>query len=140
MAGTDLWTLRRDAPRMSAWDADLTGFHVLGTDGEVGVVVATSGERGRSYLVLDIGHWVFGRRVVIPARFVRDVEHSSETLHVTLSRDDVRQAPPYDEVVGHDAHRAAAEAYFGPIEARPGPSAGTLHRDVGAASEPSTST
>lgn len=129
--GTDLWTLRRDAPRMSVWDADLTGFRVIGTDGEAGVVVKTSGERGHSHVVVDIGQWVFGRRVLIPGRFVREVEHSWEALYVLLSREQVRAAPPYDPRVGPDAHRAAAEAYFAPIAARPGPSAGSLQRDVG---------
>ncbi len=134
MSGMDLWTLRRDAPRMSAWDADLKGFRVVGTDGDVGVVVATSGERGRSYVVVDIGQWVLGRRVVIPARFVRDVEHSSEALYVLLSREQVRSAPPYDPALGHERHRPSAEAYFAPIVARPGPPAGRLERDIPSAS------
>ena len=140
MSGTDLWTLRREAPRMSAWDADLTGFHVVGTDGDVGVVVATSGERGRSHVVLDIGQWVFGRRVMVPAHFIRDVDHSSETLYVVLSREQVRSAPPYDERVGPDAHREAAETYFAAIEARPGPEAGTLERTEGGSPATSAST
>ena len=127
---SDLWTLRPDAPRMSARDADLSGFHVFGTDGEVGVVVATSGERGRSHLVLAIGHPVLGRRVVVPARYIRHVEHSCEALYVTLSREQVRGAPPYDEAVGHGAHRPAAEAYFGAIEAGSEPPAGTLRQAV----------
>lgn len=141
MSGTDLWTLRRDAPRMSPWDADLKGFRVIGTDGEVGVVVDTSGERGRSHVIVDIGHWVFGRRVVVPGRFVRDVDHSSEVLHVLLSREDVRSAPPFDERAGHDVHRALAEAHFAPIVARPGPAAGRLERldrDVTGGAPPSS--
>jgi hypothetical protein len=128
MSSQELWTLRRDAPRMSVRDADLTGFQVVGVDGVVGVVVSTSGESGRSHVVVDIGQWFFGRRVVIPGRFVRDVDHSSEALYVRLSREQVRAAPPYDPVAGHDGHRALAEAYFGPIAARPGPQAGGLVR------------
>ncbi len=136
MSAGDLWTLRRDAPRMSPWDADLVGFHVHGLDGPLGIVVATSGERGRSYVVADTGQWLLGRHVLIPGQFIRDVDHSSETLYVLLRREEVRGAPAYDAPAGLDEHLPVADAYYAALAARPGPAAGHLDRDPGPGAAP----
>jgi hypothetical protein len=118
----DLWTLRPGAPRMSAWDCNLVGFRAAGVDGDLGRVTATSGERGGSYVVIDLGgresgRWVLGRKVLVPGQFVRDVDHSAEVLRLDLSVDDVRGAPSYVEDGGFAGGRPGSERHFAPLAA-----------------------
>ena len=46
---------------------DLTGFSVEALDGSIGKIDEASNEVGASYLVVDTGPWIFGKKVMLPA-------------------------------------------------------------------------
>jgi hypothetical protein len=46
---------------------DLTGFDVEAADGSIGKVDEATQEVGESYLVVDTGVWIFGKKVLLPA-------------------------------------------------------------------------
>src|SRR4029450_7468294 len=46
---------------------DLVGYDVEATDGSIGKIDEASNEAGSSYLVVDTGPWVFGKKGLLPA-------------------------------------------------------------------------
>jgi hypothetical protein len=55
--------------------------------------------------VVDTGFWIFGKRRMLPAGVVQRVDRMAETVHVGLTRDQIRAAPDYDET----RHRGDAD-------------------------------
>ena len=56
---SDLFTFRDE--RLAR--TDVTGFEVEATDGGIGKVDEATNEVGSSYLVVDTGPWIFGKKV-----------------------------------------------------------------------------
>jgi hypothetical protein len=90
--GSDAWTYPGDS---SEW-RDLVGFTVEATDGRIGTVDEASYEAGRSYLVVDAGPWVFGKKIVLPAGIIRDVDLEAETVFINSTKDEIKNAPEID--------------------------------------------
>jgi hypothetical protein len=59
---------------------DLTGFSVEATDGGIGKVDEATYETSRSYIVVDTGPWIFGKKVLLPAGVFQRVDLDSETV------------------------------------------------------------
>ena len=55
--------------------ADLTGYKVQAIDGEIGKVDKDTFEVDNSFLVVDTGPWIFGRKVMLPAGVVTGMDH-----------------------------------------------------------------
>ena len=95
---TDLWTYRESGSfgvNASA-GIDLVGFDVEAVDGGIGKVDEATYEASRSYLVVDTGPWIFGRKVMLPAGVVDRVDLDSETVYVDRRKDDIESAPEFD--------------------------------------------
>ena len=89
----DLWTYR-EADALQ--EVDVTGFEVEATDGEVGTVVEAAYELGSSWLVVDTGPWIFGRKVLLPAGTVESVDTEARKLYVDRTRAEIKSAPEHD--------------------------------------------
>jgi hypothetical protein len=79
-------------------EPDLTGFDVEATDGHIGKVDESSNDAGRSFLVVDTGFWIFGKKRLIPAGVVERVDPDAKALHVGLTKEQIKSAPDFDEV------------------------------------------
>jgi hypothetical protein len=89
--------------RQSSWSAvDLTGFEVEATDGDIGKIDEATYEAGAGYVVVDTGPWIFGKKVLLPAGVIRDVDLDSETVFVDRSKDEIKNAPEFDESRYHE--------------------------------------
>jgi hypothetical protein len=110
-------TLGVDATR----NLDLTGFSVEATDGGIGKVDEATYETSRSYIVVDTGPWIFGKKVLLPAGVVQRVDLDSETVFVNRTKDEIKNAPEFDETRYRDqAYRDELGGYYGRGEtARP---------------------
>ena len=110
MHASDLWTYRD-----TTWSAAaLTGFKVEATDGSIGKIDEASHETGSGYLVVDTGPWIFGKKVMLPAGVVQDVDLDSETVFVNRTKDEIKNAPEFDEDRYRDeAYRAELGGYYG---------------------------
>ena len=76
MASMDVWTYRQPT-----WtQTDLTGFDVEAMDGSIGKVDEATSATDTSYLVVDTGPWIFGKKVMLPAGVVRDVDPDAQTV------------------------------------------------------------
>jgi hypothetical protein len=81
---------------------DLTGYSVEATDGGIGKVDEATYETSRSYLVVDTGPWIFGKKVLLPAGVVERIDMDSETAFVNLTKDQIKDAPEFDEATYTD--------------------------------------
>ena len=93
MAVLEMWTYTIETPP----NLDLTGFKVEASDGEIGKVDEATNEVGGSFLIVDTGPWIFGKKVMIPAGVVRAIDPDTETILVSRSKDEIKDAPEFDE-------------------------------------------
>src|SRR4051812_22260384 len=75
----------------------IVGYQVEGTDGPIGKIDEATTETGAAYIVVDTGPWILGKKRLIPAGAVTVVDHDSGIVTVSLSKDQVKAGPDYDE-------------------------------------------
>ncbi len=109
--GADLWNYGEDLERRS----DLEGFGVAALDGDVGKIDAATYDVNSSYIVIDTGPWIFGRRVLIPAKAVVRVDIPNETVFLRLKKQQIEDAPDLQDVQGSERDRELIGAYYEPM-------------------------
>lgn len=111
MSSTDVWLYRE-----TIWtQTDLSGFTVEAMDGSIGKVDEASNEVGGSYLVVDTGPWIFGKKVMLPAGVIRDVDLDAQTVLVNRTKDQIKNAPEFDpDRYRDDSYRTSVGSYYGP--------------------------
>ena len=118
-----LWSIELlpvDAEGDRATLPDLKGYDVAATDddrvGKVEEVVTD--DDGRTYLVVDTGFWIFGKKRMIPAGAVASIDTDKRRVELSLSKNEIKQAPDYDEKRRNDVdERKHQEDYYGPLTA-----------------------
>jgi hypothetical protein len=110
MSTADLWTYRDT----TIGTTDLTGFKVEAMDGSIGKIDEASNEVGASYLVIDTGPWIFGKKVLLPAGTVDRIDTAEETVFVDRTKDEIKDAPEFDESRYRDTdYREELGGYYG---------------------------
>ena len=111
MAAADIWAYRE-----TRWtQSDLTGFSVEAVDGSIGKVDEASKDVSVGFLVVDTGPWIFGKKVMLPAGVVKDVDLDAETVFVNRTKDEIKNAPEFDESMYRDeTYRSELGSYYGP--------------------------
>jgi hypothetical protein len=108
MATVDMWTYK------TAQNVDLSGFKVEAIDGDIGKVDEATNETGSSFIVVDTGPWIFGKKVMLPAGVIRDIDPDTETVFVQRTKDEIKNAPEFDENRYHDQdYRDELGGYYG---------------------------
>ncbi|HET9324810.1 MAG TPA: PRC-barrel domain-containing protein [Gaiellaceae bacterium] len=111
MATTDLWTYRDSMIAAT----DLTGYSVEAIDGSIGKIDEATNEVGGSYLVVDTGPWIFGKKVLLPAGVVDRVDPAEEKVYVSREQDEIKNAPEFDESRYQELdYRNEIGTYYGP--------------------------
>ena len=110
MATTDLWAYRE-----TTWTtSNLTGYDVEATDGGIGKIDEASYDVGAGYIVVDTGPWIFGKKVLLPAGVIDRVDHDEETVWVSRSKEEIKNAPEFDEQTYRtDTYRDELGSYYG---------------------------
>ena len=108
----DTWSYR-DSTWVQA--GGLVGYDAEATDGSIGKVDDETDDISGSYLVVDVGFWIFGRQRLIPAGAVTEVDHDSKTVRVSMTKDQIKNAPDYDDDTWGAESRAAHEEYYFPF-------------------------
>jgi hypothetical protein len=108
---SEIWVYRADIQTDSA---DVVGFDVEASDGGIGKVDEHSVEVGSSYLVVDTGFWIFGKKRLIPAGVVERVDYDGETVYVGMTKDEIKNAPDYedDPIAGNGVDREPYDTYY----------------------------
>jgi hypothetical protein len=117
MATVDMWTYTLETPP----NIDLTGFKVEAVDGDIGKVDEATNEVGSSFIIVDTGPWIFGKKVMIPAGVIRDIDPDTETIFVNRAKDEIKNAPEFDEETYRDQkYRDELGGYYNRGEMRSG--------------------
>ena len=110
---TDVWTYRTGLGDTT----DLEGFDVHATDGDIGTIDEATYEVGGSYLVVDTGPWIFGKKVLIPAGAIERVDLENRELWLALTKDRIKGSPEFDESMYRETtYRNDISSYYGPFE------------------------
>lgn len=89
----DIWGY----PDEAAAGRDLTGYSIEALDGGIGKVDRANNEAGASWLIVDTGPWIFGKKVMLPAGVVTRINSESEVAHVNRTKEEIKNAPEFDE-------------------------------------------
>ena len=96
----------------------IDNYSVEATDGAVGSVCAASIEVGRSYVVAAGGSWNGGKTVMLPAGIVGRVDRDRKVVNLTCSREQIRNAPPFEGDRYQDAaYRVELGGYYASVSA-----------------------
>ena len=113
----DVWTYRGESARGSNVmdpQADLTGFTVEALDGSIGKVDEATYDVGRSYVVVDTGPWIFGKKVMLPAGIIERVDQDDRRVYVNRVKDEIKAAPEFDEdTFREQPYRDSVSSYYG---------------------------
>ena len=100
----DVWTYREE--RLLGSDPtqgiDLTGFEVEALDGKIGKVDEATNEVAGSYLIVDTGPWIFGKKVMLPAGVISRIDTDDERVYVNRMKDQIKNAPEFDASLSRD--------------------------------------
>jgi hypothetical protein len=110
MATLEIWTFAVATPP----NIDLTGFTVEARDGKIGKVDEATHEAGGSFIVLDTGPWIFGKKVMLPAGVASSVDHEDEKVYVNRTKDQIKNAPEFDpDNYRDETYRGELGSYYG---------------------------
>jgi hypothetical protein len=111
MSTMEIWTYREQT-----WGTvNLAGYGVEAVDGGIGKIDEASNEVGASYLVVDTGPWIFGKKVMLPAGVIMKVDHDDEKVFVNRTKDQIKNAPEFDDsMIKDEGYRGRLGSYYGP--------------------------
>jgi hypothetical protein len=107
----DMWTYRENVGFDPTAGREVVGFDVEAEDGSIGSIDEATYDVGASYVVLDTGPWIFGKRVMLPAAVIDRVDVDEEKVYVSCTKDQVKNAPELDDPDDPD-HRHALGAHY----------------------------
>jgi hypothetical protein len=117
MATFDLWTYRgeRDLGIDVTRGVDIVGYKVEAIDGDIGKVDEATYDVGSSYIVVDTGPWIFGKKVMLPAGVIERIDMENERVRVNRTKDEIKAAPELDESeLPDERYRGELGSYYGP--------------------------
>jgi hypothetical protein len=108
MAVSEMWTFSVATPNL-----DLAGFKVEALDGGIGKVDEATYDAGGSFVVVDTGPWIFGKKVMLPAGVIRDLDLDTETVFVDRTKEQIKNAPEFEEERYRDeTYRSEVGSYY----------------------------
>jgi hypothetical protein len=105
---TELWRYRDTANPQPP--TDVVGFDVVATDGSIGKVDQATYDAGASYLVVDTGPWIFGKKRMLPAGAIDRIDYDRRQVLVKLTKDQIRTRPTTRPPATRTRSTAAASA------------------------------
>ena len=107
----ELWEYRGT---ITADVTSIDGFDVVATDGTIGHVDEATYEAASSYVVVNTGPRILGRKVVVPGGAIDRIDLDGRKVFVALSKGQIKGSPAYD--AGRfrtDDDRAEVGTYYG---------------------------
>ena len=89
---------------------EVTGYHIHASDGDIGHVqglLVDEQSWAIRYMVVDTSNWWIGHKVLIVPQWIQDVSWSDSKVSVDVTRQEVKDAPPYQSEVQFDRVRGA---------------------------------
>lgn len=117
MTSIDIWTYRESGALGvdATGGVDLSGYGVEAIDGSIGKVDEATYEVGSSYIVVDTGPWIFGKKVMLPAGVIERIDPADEKVYLSRTKDQIKDSPEFDESTYTDpSYRSEVGSYYGP--------------------------
>ena len=76
---------------------DITGYTVEALDGSIGKIDRATYQTSTSYVVVNTGPWIFGKKVVLPAGVLDRIDRDEATVFVHRTKDEIKDWPEYDD-------------------------------------------
>jgi hypothetical protein len=119
MTAIEIWTFKETVTA----PPEIEGYEVEAIDGSIGKVDEATNEVGGSYVVVDTGPWIFGKKVLLPAGVIDRIDSGEEKVYVSRTKDEIKNAPEFDETrLREGDYRNEVGTYYGP--------GGAGHRDT----------
>jgi hypothetical protein len=110
VSAVEIWTYREQ----SFGTQDLVGYQVEAVDGGIGKIDEASNDVGASFLVVDTGPWIFGKKVMLPAGVVSRVDDADEKVFVNRTKEQIKNSPEFDsDSYRDDTYRGVLGTYYG---------------------------
>lgn len=93
-----------DDPHLRSCEA-IVNYHIMATDGDIGHVQGMLVDEETwaiRYLIVDTSNWWLGHQVLIAPQWIQGVSWHDTTVSVNLTRQAVKDAPPYDSATQMD--------------------------------------
>ena len=117
----DLWTYQGEV-----LVDDLQDCEVQASDGHIGKVDEATYDVGSSYIVVDTGPLLFGKRVMLPAGLIESINLENRKVLIARSKDEINAAPEFDPETHTDtAYMTELELYYASLY----PGSGALGQD-----------
>jgi len=101
---------------------EVTGYHILASDGEIGHVedfLVEDDDWSIHYLVVDTKNWWPGRKVLVSPMSVRKIEWSDRRVSLGADRQKVKNSPPYDSSMTVDPlYEKTFHEHYGDLKLR----------------------
>ena len=85
-------------------------YHIEATDGDIGHIQDLLVEEETwaiRYIIVNTSNWWLGHQVLIAPQWIQDVNWYDATISVNLTRQALKDAPPYDSAVSLDREQEA---------------------------------
>jgi hypothetical protein len=106
----DPWNYREE---MALGDgAEVVGYTVEAIDGHIGKIDRSSTLVDDSYLVVDTGPWIFGKRVLLPAGTVNHVDSLDRKVYVDRTKAQIKDSPEFDPDQFNPVYRDKLGGYY----------------------------
>jgi hypothetical protein len=110
----ETWTYRDPTVATSLTQQQVIGYDVEALDGSIGKIDDATLETDSGHIVVDTGPWIFGKKVMLPAGVLRSVDHNDEKVFVNRTKDEIKDAPEFDDSVRDDEkYRSDLGTYYG---------------------------
>jgi len=96
---------------------EVTGYKIIATDGDVGEVedfIIDDVTWKIHFLVVEIGNWFSGKKVLISPHRIKDVKWQEQNVIINHSQDEVKNSPEYDSSQPmNDTYEHSLHDYYG---------------------------
>jgi hypothetical protein len=83
----------------------VVGYHIHAIDGDIGHVqgfLIDEKSWAIRYIIVNTSNWGLGHELLIAPQWIRDVSWTESKVTVNLSRQTIKDAPPYDSTIPLD--------------------------------------
>ena len=107
----EAWVVRYLVVETGAWLSSRKAtmkYHIEASDGSIGHVQGLLVDEETwaiRYMVVDTSNWWIGHQVLIASQWIHDLSWFAATVSVNLTRQAVKDAPPYDSAVPLDRNQ-----------------------------------
>jgi hypothetical protein len=93
----DPWNYSQSSGFTARSGVSLVDYDVEATDGGIGKIDEATDAVDDSYVVVDTGPWIFGKKVMLPAGTISRVDSNDRKVYVDQTKDQIKNAPEFDK-------------------------------------------